>query len=176
VASKELSLFDDPTLPRGLGSTPFDGEGLSTSRQPLIDAGVLSTFLYDSYTARKAGVEPTANGQRGWAGPPGIGVFNLCVAKGQRSPEDIIGSCDRGLLLTRGLGRGVNAVSGEYSRGANGLWIEGGEIVHPVQEVTIAGDCREMLQSISAIGSDFTMRGTTGAPTIRIDGMTIGGL
>ena len=175
IGSERLTVIDDPLLPRGAGSSPFDGEGLPTSRKAILDRGRLTTFLYDTYTARKAGVQPTANARRGWSSLPGAGVFNYIVQPGTDDPAEIVRSIDRGLLVTRGLGRGVNTVSGEYSRGANGLWIEHGEVVHPVQEVTIAGDFIEMLEGIDAIGSDLQIRGSSGAPTLRIREMTISG-
>lgn len=175
IAVSGLSVVDDPFLPRGTGSMPFDGEGLPTNTKRIIDQGRLTTFLYDSYTARKAGVKPTANARRGYGSLPSAGPFNYYVEAGTHDPEGIWRDCEKALVITRGLGRGVNAVSGEYSRGANGLWIERGEIVHPVQEVTIAGDFIQILKNIDAIGTDLTMRGSTGAPTLRIASMTLSG-
>lgn len=175
IAAPGLTVIDDPLLPRGTGSAPFDGEGLPTTRKKLVDAGTLTTFLYDSYTARKAGVQPTANSRRGYASLPHAGPFNLFVEAGDAEPQEIWGSVDRALVVTRGLGRGLNTVSGEYSRGANGLWIEKGEVVKPVQEVTIAGDYLTMLERIDRVGNDLTMRGSVGAPTLRIAEMTVSG-
>ena len=175
IAASSVSLVDDPHLKRGSGSAPFDGEGLPTYKKRLIDNGKLTTFLYDSYTARKTGATSTASARRGSSSLPSPGVFNLLVEAGSESPESILSSVPRALLITRGLGRGINVITGEYSRGANGLWIENGEIVHPVQEVTIAGNVLEMLQGIDAVGSDLTMRGSSGAPTIRIRDMTVSG-
>ena len=175
IASSAISLVDDPHLRRGSGSAPFDGEGIPTYKKRLIDQGKLTTFLYDTYTARKAGAKSTASARRGATSLPSPGVFNLIVEAGEQSPEDILSSVPCALILTRGLGRGLNIVTGEYSRGANGLWVENGEIVHPVQEVTIAGNMLDMLKGIDAVGSDLTMRGSSGAPTIRIDNMTVSG-
>lgn len=175
IGTKGLHLVDDPHVKRGNGSSPFDGEGLTTYKKKLVDNGVLTTFLYDSYTARKAGVKPTASAKRGYSSPPHAGVFNFIVEAGTADPKAIWGDVDCALVLTRGLGRGLNSVSGEYSRGANGLWIERGEVVHPVQEVTIAGDYLAMLANVDAIGSDLQMRGSSGAPTIRIADVTISG-
>lgn len=175
IGSTALTLVDDPHVKRGNGSSPFDGEGLATYKKKLLDAGVLTTFLYDGYTARKVGVKPTASAKRGYSSPPHAGVFNLIVQPGDVSQENIWRDVDRALVLTRGLGRGLNSVSGEYSRGANGLWIEKGEIVHPVQEVTIAGDYLAMLQNVDAVGSDLQLRGSSGAPTLRIADVTISG-
>lgn len=176
IATPKLNLVDDPTLPRAVASAPFDGEGLPTQKKSIIADGKLSTFLYDTYTARKAGAVSTANARRGARCVPTIGSFNLLVQPGDDDPAALVASCDRALLVTRGLGRGVNTVSGEYSRGAGGLWIEGGEVVHPVQEVTIAGDFLTMLSSIDGVGSDLDVRGTTGAPTLRLANMTVSGI
>ena len=170
-----LTVVDDPHLPRGNGSAPFDGEGLPTYRKAIVDHGKLTTFLYDSYTARKAGVQPTASARRGYSSLPHAGTFNYYVEAGDADPAEILASAPRALLLTRGLGRGVNAVSGEYSRGANGLWLENGEVIHPVQEVTIAGDFIDILKNIDAIGTDLAMRGAVGAPTLRVAEMTVSG-
>ncbi|MEO1481344.1 MAG: TldD/PmbA family protein [Myxococcota bacterium] len=176
IAVSGITLVDDPLLKRGSGSTPFDSEGLQTYRKKLVDRGRLTMFLYDSYTARKVGVEPTANGRRGYASPPSAGTFNFYAEAGDMPAEEIWSGVERGLVMTRGLGRGLNTVSGEYSRGANGLWIENGEVVHPVQEVTIAGDYLTMLGNIDAIGSDLELRGSSGAPTIRVADVTISGV
>ena len=175
IAAPTLSVVDDPLLRRGAGSSPFDGEGLRTYKKRIIDKGKLTTFLYDAYTARKAGKKPTASGRRGVGGLPSAGPFNFYVEAGSADPAEILRSTKRGLIVTRGLGRGLNTVSGEYSRGANGLWVEDGEIVHPVQEVTIAGDYIAMLQGIDRLGSDLMMRGSTGAPTLRIAELAVSG-
>jgi PmbA protein len=175
IAAKALTVVDDPTVRRSSASAPFDGEGLPTRAKNVVDAGVLTTFLYDSYTARKAGAKPTANARRGAFGLPRPGPFNFYVARGDTDPKEIIRGVKQGLFVTRGLGHGVNTVSGEYSRGAGGLWIEDGELTFPVQEVTIAGDFVRMLQDIDAIGSDWQLRGSTGAPTVRIARMTVSG-
>lgn len=175
IAVEGLTLIDDPLRKRGTGSSPFDSEGLATYKKKLVDRGRLELFLYDSYTARKVGVEPTASGRRGYASPPSAGTFNFYAENGTVAADSIWSDVDRALVMTRGLGRGLNTVSGEYSRGANGLWIEKGEIVHPVQEVTVAGDYLEMLQNIDAIGDDLELRGSSGAPTLRIAEVTISG-
>jgi PmbA protein len=174
IAAASLSVIDDPLLARGVGSASFDGEGLATSRKRVIDAGRLTTFLYDSYTARKAGTAATANARRSQGSLPRPGAFNLLVAEGNDDLRDL-SRCERALIVTRGLGSGLNPVSGEYSRGVNGLWVEHGEVVHPVQEVTIAGDFLDMLQKIDAVGSDFRLCGSVGAPSLRIASMTVSG-
>ena len=151
IANPAITIIDDPHLERGLASTPFDGEGLPTFAKRILDQGKLTTFLYDSYTARKAGTQSTSNGRRGTSGMPSIGTFNFRVEPGQVSFKEMLQSVPRALILTRGLGRGLNAVTGEYSRGANGLWVENGEIVHPVQEITIAGNMFEMLHKVDCV-------------------------
>lgn len=176
IAVSGITLIDDPLFPRATGSSSFDSEGLKTYKKKLVDRGVLKMFLYDSYTARKVGTKPTASGRRGYASPPAAGTFNFYAEAGVQDPKEIWSGVERGLVITRGLGRGLNAVSGEYSRGANGLWIEKGEVVHPVQEITIAGDYLEMLSNIDAIGSDLEIRGSSGAPTIRVADVTISGM
>jgi PmbA protein len=175
IAHPCLTVTDDPHIKRGIGSTPFDGEGLPTAPKHLIDKGRLTTFLYDAYTARKAGVKPTGNSRRSYGGQPYSGPFNFVVHAGQDELQDLLCSAPKAFLLTRGLGSGVNAVTGEYSRGANGLWLEHGQIVHPVQEVTIAGDFIEMLQNIDGLGTDFSMRGASGAPSLRVAQMMVSG-
>ncbi|MBJ80993.1 MAG: hypothetical protein CMH60_06725 [Myxococcales bacterium] len=175
IAVPGLSLIDDPHLVRGTGSAPFDGEGFATYRKDLLAAGTLKTFLYDTYTARKAGKTANASAKRGYASMPHPGTFNVYIPAGNDEREEILASADKALLLTRGMGRGLNGVTGDYSRGANGLWLEKGEVVHPVQEVTIAGDYLQMLQNIDAIGTDLTMRGSAGAPTLRIADVTVSG-
>lgn len=175
IAVPGLSLIDDPLLARGFSSSPFDGEGLKTYKKALVEQGVLKSYMYDSYTARKAGVAPTANGQRTYKSLPHVGCFNFYVENGTDDPNEIIRDVKQGLYFTRGLGRGVNAVSGEYSRGANGIWIENGEFAYPVQEITIAGDFLSMLKNIDRIGNDRRMRGSSGAPTLRIAEMTVSG-
>lgn len=175
IAAQEITMIDDPHVHRGLASTPFDGEGLATYPKRILDRGKLTTFLYDSYTARKAGVSSTANGRRGATGMPSIGTYNFCIDPGTTSFQEMLSSVPRALILTRGLGRGLNAITGEYSRGANGLWVENGEIVHPVQEVTIAGHLLEMLKNVDCVGADLMVKGSTRAPSIRIQDMTISG-
>lgn len=175
IAVPGLTLIDDPLLPRGVSTAPFDGEGLPTYKKTIIEGGVLATFLYDSYTARKASARCTHNARRGYASLPHTGAFNVSVKAGDQDPKAIWRDCPKAFVMTRGLGSGVNTVTGEYSRGANGLWLEHGEVVHPVQEVTVAGDFLTMLRSLDAFGSDFQQRGSLGAPTIRVAEMTISG-
>jgi PmbA protein len=174
IACSQLTLVDDPLKRRGLATTPFDGEGLPTYAKNLVDAGVLTTFLYDVYTARKAGVRSTCSARRSYGGLPSAGTFNLHIAPGS-TPAAALLDAPKALLVTRGMGRGVNAVSGEYSRGAGGIWYERGEPVCAVQEVTIAGDFITLLRSIDAIGDDLMARGSVAAPSLRVASMTISG-
>lgn len=175
IASGQLTLADDGTLAGGLATRPFDGEGVASQRTVVIENGVLKSFLYDTYTARKTGARSTGNAARSWASLPHIGTSNFVVERGTTSPDDIVRTTKRGLLVTAMLGSGANVVTGEYSRGANGLWIEDGQIVHPVQEVTVSGSLLELLQSIDAVGTDLELRSSTAAPTLRIAEAMISG-
>jgi PmbA protein len=175
VAPSNVTLVDDGLLPHGLGTSPFDGEGVPTRRTAIIDRGVLKAFLYDTFTARKAKAQSTGNASRGYRSMPSIGTNNLYLEKGERDPGELIKEVKNGFYVTAMLGHGTNLVTGEYSRGANGLWIENGELGKPVQEVTVAGNFLAMLQSIDGIGNDLTFRGSTGAPTIRFAELTVSG-
>jgi PmbA protein len=175
IASGQVTLADDGTLAGGLATRPFDGEGVASQRTVVIENGVLKSFLYDTYTARKTGARSTGNAARSWASLPHIGTSNFVVERGTTSPDNIVRTTKRGLLVTAMLGSGANVVTGEYSRGANGLWIEDGQIVHPVQEVTVSGSLLELLQSIDAVGTDLELRSSTAAPTLRIAEAMISG-
>jgi PmbA protein len=174
IASERLTVIDDGVMPGGLGSRPFDGEGLPTRRTVVINGGVLESYLLNSYTARKLGMRSTGNAGRGLSGAPGVEAGNLYIEPGPYSPGDIIKSVKKGLLITELLGFGVNIVTGDYSRSAGGIWIENGELTFPVQGVTIAGNLKEMLNSIEMIGNDLDFRGSIVAPTLLIGRMTIG--
>jgi PmbA protein len=175
VASEQVTLVDDATLEGGLATRPFDGEGVVSQRTVVIDRGVLKRFLYDTYTARKAGARSTGNAARGWSSLPHVGTSNFVLQRGATSAEEIVRRTRRGLLVTAMLGSGANVVTGEYSRGANGLWIEEGQIAHAVQEVTVSGSLLEMLQGIDAVGDDLDLRSSTAAPTLRIAEAVISG-
>jgi PmbA protein len=175
IAPRDVSIVDDGLLARGLGTSPFDGEGVPTRRTALVDHGVLSAFLYDTFTARKAKAETTGNASRGYRSLPSIGTNNLYLEPGTRSPEELIKEVKNGFYVTAMLGHGTNLVTGEYSRGANGLWISDGELAQPVQEVAVAGNLLAMLSAIDGIGNDLTFRGSTGAPTIRFAELTVSG-
>jgi PmbA protein len=174
IANQRLTVIDNGMMPRGLGSRPFDGEGLPTRRTVVISEGVLESYLLNSYTARKLGLKSTGNAGRGLSGAPGVEAGNLYIEAGPHSPDEIIKSVSKGLLITELLGFGVNIVTGDYSRSAGGIWIENGELTFPVQGVTIAGNLKEMLNSIEMIGNDLDFRGSVVAPTLLIGRMTIG--
>jgi PmbA protein len=175
VAAESVNVIDDGTIVGGFGSSPFDGEGLPTCRKVIVENGVLKTYLLNTYTARKLNLRSTANAVRGLAGNPGIGSGNLFLEPGHLSPEEILREIKSGLYVTELLGQGINMVTGDYSRGASGVWIENGELTYPVQEITVAGNLKEIFRNITAIGNDLIFRGSVASPTLRIDGMTIAG-
>ncbi|HEX4004866.1 MAG TPA: TldD/PmbA family protein [Acidobacteriaceae bacterium] len=175
VAAASVTVIDDGTLPGGFGTSPFDAEGLPSRRNVIVERGILRSYVLNTYTGRKLGMRSTGNAGRGLAGNPYIDSGNLFLEAGPHAPEAILRGVSEGLYVTRLMGPGVNLVTGDYSRGASGLWIENGELTFPVQEITIAGNLRDMFRNISAIGSDLVFRGATAAPTLRIDGMTIAG-
>lgn len=175
VASPLITLVDDGRRRRGLGARPFDGEGLCTRRNVPVEEGVLRYYLCDTYSARKLGTRPTASARRGLGGDPGVGSMDLCFAAGATPPEEIVGGVERGLLVTDLMGFGVDLVSGDYSQGAFGYWIENGRVTHPVHEITIAGNLAQMLKDVDAVGNDLVFRGSSAAPTLRIRHMTVSG-
>ena len=175
VAAGDLTIVDDGTVPGLFGSSPFDDEGVPSRRTVVIEKGVLKSYLLNTYTARKLGMKTTGNASRGLSGNAGIGHGNFYTEKGSRSPEEIIASVANGFYVTELMGQGVNIVTGDYSRGATGMWIRNGELAFPVSEVTIAGNLKQMLKEVEAIGSDLEFRGSTAAPTILIREMTVAG-
>jgi len=180
IGAPNLTIIDDNTmlLPSGMGgfgTSPFDGEGLPSLRTVVVEKGVLCNYLLNTYTARKLSMKSTHNASRGLAGTPGIGCGNLYLEPGALTPEQIIKEIPAGLYVTGLMGFGVNTVTGDYSRGATGLWIENGQLTHAVEEITIAGNLGEMLRNVTAIGNDLEFRGAVASPTLRIDGMTIAG-
>jgi PmbA protein len=175
IAGTNVNVIDDGTIPGGFGTAPFDGEGIPTRRTVVIENGILKSYLLNTYTAKKLGLESTANASRGLAGTPGIGPGNYFLQAGSKRPEEIIGGIKEGLYVTEFLGHGANLVTGDYSRGASGMWIVNGELGYPVEEITVAGNLKEMFNNISEIGSDLEFRGSMASPTIRIDGLTVGG-
>jgi len=176
IASPLCSIVDDPTLPDGPASRPFDGEGLPSRQMSLVEGGMLVGMPCESYSARKMGRVPTGNAARGYQSSPSASSSNLFLKPGVDDPADIVRSVKSGLYLTQLMGMGFNGVTGDLSQGAAGFWIENGEIAYPVQEITIAGNFLEMLANITRVGNDVSFKmGSTAAPTILISQMTIGG-
>jgi PmbA protein len=175
VAGDNVTVIDDGTMQGGFGTSPFDSEGVPTRRTVVIENGVLKSYLLNTYTARKLGLQTTGNASRGLAGTPGIGPGNYFLQPGTKTPTQIIGGIKEGLYVTEFLGHGVNLVTGDYSRGASGLWISGGELAFPVEEITVAGNLKDMFFNVSEIGQDLEFRGAIASPTLRIDGLTVGG-
>jgi PmbA protein len=175
VASPRVTIVDDPLMPKGLGSRPFDGEGLPSRRTVLVDRGVLASYLLDTYSARRLGLAATGHAAREDGGGVTVGYTNLYLEPGPWAPAEILRSVDRGLYVTELIGFGVNFVTGDYSRGAVGFWIEGGEVTHPVEEITIAGNLRQMMQDVEMVGRDLAFRDRTAAPTLKISRLTVAG-
>jgi PmbA protein len=175
IASPNVTVVDDGTMVGGFGTSPFDSEGIPTRRTVVIEGGVLASYLLNTYTAKKLGLQTTANASRGLAGTPGIGPGNYFLQPGPKTPQELIADVRQGLYVTEFLGMGVNLVTGDYSRGASGLWISGGELTYPVEEITVAGNLKDMFLNISEIANDLEFRGAVASPTIRIDGLTVGG-
>ena len=175
IAPGTVTVYDDGTLPGAPGSKPFDGEGLPTRRTTVVEQGVLRTYLLDTYTGRKLGMRSTGNAARSAGEAPSVSPTNFYMVPGATTPEEIIASVPSGLYVTGLIGFGVNPVTGDYSRGASGLWIEGGELTYAVEEITIAGNLRQMLADIDMIGNDLDRRRRVMAPTLKIREMTIAG-
>jgi len=174
VAAEAVTVIDDGTIPGALGSRPFDGEGLPTQRTVVVEHGVLQSYLLDTYCARRLGLTSTGNAARDAAGIS-VGASNFYLVPGTYTPAEIIGSVKSGLYLTELIGFGVNLLTGDYSRGAVGLWIDNGELTYPVEEITIAGNLNDMWRHIDMVGNDLLFRGRTAAPTLKIGRMTIAG-
>jgi PmbA protein len=175
VASENVTIIDDSTIAGLFGTSPFDDEGVPTRRTVVIDRGILTSYLLNTYTARKLGLRTTGNAARGLTGNASVGHGNLFLEKGERSPEEIIRGIGKGLYVTELIGSGVNTVTGDYSRGAAGQWIENGEFAYPVSEITIASTLQQMLMDFAAIGFDLEFRGSVAAPTLMIGEMTVSG-
>src|SRR5512146_2346394 len=175
IAGDNITIVDDGTMAGGFGTSPFDSEGVPSRRTVVIENGALKSYLLNSYTARKLKLQTTGNASRGLAGNPGIGVGNFFLQPGSKSPRDIVRDVGEGLYVTEFMGFGVNLVTGDFSQGAVGLWISGGELTYPVEEITVAGNLRDMLFHISDIGNDLEFRGSVAAPTLRVDGLMVAG-
>ena len=169
-----VTIIDDPLRKRGLSSKPVDGEGIAPARRKIIDQGVLTTWILDLRSARQLGLKSTGHAARGTSSPPGPSSTNLWLEPGAVTPEALIRDIEQGLYVTELAGSGANQVTGDYSRGATGLWIENGQLAYPVSEITVAGNLGEMFRNLAA-ANDLEFRYGTDAPTIRIDGMTVAG-
>ncbi len=174
IMPRGVNVIDDPHRRRGLRSRAFDAEGLPTTRMDVVRDGVLATWILDLGSARQLGLDSTGSASRGLSGPPSPSASNLYLEPGDASPDALMGDIKQGLYVTEMIGFGVNGVTGDYSRGATGFWIENGEIAHPVSEVTIAGNLKDMFANMTQ-ADDLEFRYGVNAPTIRVDGMTIAG-
>ncbi|HEX7837699.1 MAG TPA: TldD/PmbA family protein [Kofleriaceae bacterium] len=175
VASPLVTLIDDPLIPRAPGSRPFDGDGLPTRRNMVVDRGVLCPVLCDVYSARKLGRQSTGSSARAVGGSPGPTTSNLIMQAGSMSRQELLRNTHRGLYVTHLMGFGFNPVTGDFSRGAQGFWIEDGELAFPVSEVTIAANFDDILKRIDAVADDLQMRSAIAAPTFRVSQMTLAG-
>jgi PmbA protein len=174
IASSQVTIVDDGAIPGALGSRPFDGEGLAIRRTVLVNEGLLESYLLDTYSGRKLGLPSTHHAARDGSGVS-VTTTNLSLAPGTASPEELIASVKSGLYVTELIGFGVNMVTGDYSRGAVGLWIENGQLAYPVEEVTVAGNLLEMFQAIEGVGNDLALRNRTSAPTVLVARMVVAG-
>ncbi len=174
IAVPGVNIVDDGLIPGALGSRPFDGEGLASQRTVLVRDGVLESYLLDSYSARKLGMASTHHAARDGSGVT-VGTTNLMLLPGTAAPADLIASVKHGFYVTELIGFGVNSVTGDYSRGAVGLWIDNGELAYPVEEVTVAGNLLDMFTRIEGIGNDLTLRDRTASPTLLVGRMVVAG-
>lgn len=175
IASPDVTIYDDGTIPWGLGTKPFDAEGIATRKTIVVEKGILTSYLMDSYSARKLNLTSTGNASRSPEDPPVAAPTNFYLSPGGYFPSDIIRSVDSGLYVTDLIGFGFNPVTGDYSRGAVGIWIEKGELAYPVEEITIAGNLKDMFMDIEMVGNDLDCRKKVCAPTIKIGRLTIAG-
>ena len=174
IFASGINIIDDPHRPRGLRSKPFDGEGVANRRRAFIDKGVLTSWILECASARQLGLETTGHAARGTGGPPSPAATNLYMEAGKLPPAELIADIKQGFYVTELMGMGVNGVTGDYSRGAAGFWIENGQIAFPVSEVTIAGNLKDMFLALTP-ASDLEFRYGINAPTCRVEGMTIAG-
>jgi PmbA protein len=175
LAPEYVTVYDDGRVVGGLGSRPFDGEGLPTRKTTVVERGVLKSYLLDTYSGRKLGLASTGNASRSVGENPSVGPTNFYLEPGMKTVQDIIKTVKRGLYVTDLIGFGINMVTGDYSRGAAGFWIEGGELAYPVEEITIAGNLKDMFAGIEMIGSDLVFRGRIASPTVKIAEMMVAG-
>ncbi|HJS66748.1 MAG TPA: metallopeptidase TldD-related protein [Nitrospiraceae bacterium] len=175
LAPEYVTVYDDGRVVGGLGSRPFDGEGLPTRKTIVVERGVLKSYLLDTYSGKKLGLASTGNASRSVGENPSVGPTNFYLAPGTKTAQEIIKTVKQGLYVTDLIGFGINMVTGDYSRGAAGFWIEGGELAYPVEEITIAGNLKEMFAGIEMIGSDLVFRGRIASPTVKIAEMMVAG-
>lgn len=175
IVSPDITIYDDGTIPWGIGSKPFDGEGMATRKTTVVEKGVLTSYLLDSYSGRKLNLTTTGNAARSPGEPPMVAPTNFYLSPGNYSPSEIIKSVDSGLYVIDLIGFGFNPVTGDYSRGAAGIWIEKGELAYPVEEITIAGNLKDMLMQIEMVGNDLDFGQKICSPTIKIGRLTIAG-
>jgi len=170
IGSEKINIYDDGLMPAGLGTKPFDAEGIPCQKTTVVEKGMLKNYLCNSYASRKLNLLSTAN-----SSGTGVAPHNFYLQAGLKSPETIITSMDKGLILIRTLGHGLNPITGDISRGAFGLWVEKGEIVYPVAEITISGNLSEILRGVESIGNDLEFRSPFAGPTIKIEELLIAG-
>lgn len=175
LAPEFVTINDDGRMPGGLGSRPFDGEGLPTRKNIVVDRGMLANYLLDTYSAKKLSLTSTGNASRSVGESPSVGPTNFYLVPGTATAQQIVESVKHGLYVTDLIGFGINMVTGDYSRGASGFWIENGELAYPVEEITIAGNLKRMFAGIEMIGNDLVFRGRIASPTIKLADMTIAG-
>jgi PmbA protein len=175
LAPEYVTVYDDGRVVGGLGSRPFDGEGLPTRKTTVVERGVLKSYLLDTYSGRKLGLASTGNASRSVGENPSVGPTNFYLAPGTKTSQDIIKTVKQGLYVMDLIGFGINMVTGDYSRGAAGFWIEGGELAYPVEEITIAGNLKDMFAGIEMVGSDLVFRGRIASPTVKIAEMMVAG-
>jgi PmbA protein len=175
IASGAVTIHDDPTLDGALGTRPFDGEGLPSYKKTIVEKGFLKSYLLDTYSGKKLNLPSTGNASRGAGSSPSVGTTNFHLLPGDNTPEEIIASVRSGLYVTELIGFGVNTVTGDYSQGAAGIWISDGALAYPVEEITIAGNLKEMLLNIERVGNDLSPFKRVSAPTLKISQMTVAG-
>jgi PmbA protein len=174
VFSPSVDIIDEPHRVRGLGSSPFDDEGVANKTTALIDKGVLTTWLLNSASARQLGLETTGHASRGLAGPPGVGVNNLTVMPGEQDLAGLMAGAKRGLLVTSMFGPSLNSNTGDWSIGVSGFWFENGEVAYPVNEITVAGNLIDIYARV-IVGSDLEIRGASNSPSLLVEDMAIAG-
>jgi PmbA protein len=175
VASPAVTVVDDPLRPTAPASRPFDGEGVRQVRRTIVERGVLRSYLLDSYSARRLGLKTTGHAARSVGDAPTSAPTNFVLEPGPYTAEAIIASVRHGLYVTELIGFGVNPVTGDYSRGAAGLWIENGELAYAVEELTIAANLRDILRDVEMVGNDLTLRNAVASPTVKVARMTVAG-